>query len=297
MTYLVTGATGFVGRALVVALLEQGHTVKYLAPQKSERLSPAASFLLWPRDGIPRLEPSLEFDAVFHLAGEPVAQRWSKDAKRRIHDSRVKGTRKLVTALADLRTRPPVLVSASAVGYYGDRGDELLGEDQRPGTDLLAQICQQWEAEALRARESGIRVVPVRIGTVLGRNGGALERMLPPFRLGLGGKFGSGRQWLSWIHLSDLVRLLMFASVQLQVNGTLNGSSPNPVTNAEFTAALAQALHKPAVFTVPEFALKLALGEMAHILFSSQRVIPQAPQNAGFRFEFPTIERALENLV
>ncbi len=190
-----------------------------------------------------------------------------------------------------------MLVSASAIGYYGDRGDETLIERSAWGNGFLTGVCRDWEREALRAREFGLRVVTPRFATVLGREGGALSRMLPPFRLGLGGKFGDGRQWISWIHIEDLLRLLLFAIENPAVSGAINASSPRPVTNAEFTRTLADALHRPAILSVPKIALRLALGEMSTVLLGSLRVLPQRTEQMGFRFEQPKLARALAHLL
>jgi uncharacterized protein len=297
MTYLVTGATGFIGRHLVAFLLARGDAVNYLGRRRSPTMDSRAAFHCWNSGEMPPLSSMPHVDAIIHLAGEPVAQRWNADVKRRIYSSRVDATRQLVSALSAMRYKPVALVSASAVGYYGDRGDEILTERSAPGDDFLAHVSVDWEREALRAREAGLRVATVRIGVVLGPDGGALKKMLPPFRLGLGGRFGSGRQWMPWIHIQDLVHLLVFAAANESVSGALNGSGPEPVTNARFTASLARALHRPAVLPVPKFPLKLALGEMADFLFSSSRAVPEAALNAGFRFEHPQIDAALRDLL
>lgn len=297
MNLLITGATGFVGKRLVKILLDRGDSVHYLGRRNSQELSAQAVFHPWQMNEEPALPNRPSFDAVIHLAGEPVAQRWDHDVKRKIFDSRVHGTRNLVGALAKLSVRPSVLVSASAIGYYGDRGEEILTEESEPGEGFLAEVCVRWEQEAVQARNHGIRVVPVRISTVLGREGGALPKMLAPFKAGIGGKFGSGQQWISWIHIRDLVNLLAFAADTQSVTDVLNGSSPQPVTNADFTRALARAIHRPALLAVPRFALRLALGEMAEAIFTSARVVPQNPQRQGFSFEFPILKDALEDLV
>jgi uncharacterized protein len=298
MTFLITGATGFIGKKLAHLLLARGDTVNYLGRRRSPELDSRVAYHPWnnvneppPLNSVPRL------DAIVHLAGEPVAQRWTSAAKKRIYSSRVEGTRQLVTAIGKLRYKPAVLVSASAIGYYGDRGDETLVERSPWGVGFLPDVCRDWEREALRAREFGLRVVIPRIATVLGREGGALPKMLAPFRLGLGGKFGDGRQWMSWIHMDDLLRLLLFAIENQTVTGTLNASTPRPVTNAEFTRTLAAALRRPAILPVPKIALKLALGEMASLFFDSLRVLPEATQQAGFRFKQPKLASALHNLL
>ena len=297
MNYLLTGATGFIGQSLVNYLLGNGHEVNYLGRKRSTTLDGRAAFHLWKRDEDPLLNSVPRLDAVVHLAGEPVAQRWNEKIKQEIYHSRVDGTRKLVTAIQKLKHKPSVLVSASAVGIYGNRGDEILTEKSAPGKDFLADVCLGWEREALRAGEFGIRVVTVRIGIVLGSQGGALKQMLVPFRLGAGGPLGSGRQWMSWITLQDLARLFVFAAENESVHGALNGAVPEPVTNAEFTKALSRAVHRPAIVPAPRFALRLALGPVADYMLASQRVIPEAAQQAGFQFKHSQIEEALRSVV
>ena len=297
MTYLVTGGTGFIGSKIVGQLLARGDAVYYLARKASAHLPSQASFHPWNGTDEPDLNALSRIDAIIHLAGEPIAQRWSAEVKKRIYESRVDGTRKLVSAIAKLRHKPAVLVSASAIGYYGDRGNEVLDETKPPGSDFLADVCKDWEREAVRARELGLRVAPIRIATVLGRDGGALKAMLPIFRSGVGGKFGDGKQWTSWIHVDDLVKLFLFAADNGAIDRAMNGSSPQPLTNAQFTVALGHALHRPAVLPAPKFAMRLALGEMAEFLFTSLRVVPQAAGEAGFRFEYPEIDQALRSLV
>jgi uncharacterized protein (TIGR01777 family) len=229
-----------------------------------------------------------------NLAGEPVAQRWTAAARERISNSRIQGTRSLVAAL---RKHPPqVLVSASAVGYYGSRGDEILTEDSAPSSDFLGQLAFGWEQEAHAAEQFGVRVVAPRIGVVLGR-GGALAQMLLPFRLGVGGRLGTGKQWMSWIALDDLVSLIEFAIEDAALTGPVNAVAPNPVTNAIFTRALAAALHRPAIFPVPAFALKILFGEMSQILLGGQRVIPQKALRAGFPFRYAELGEALRQSV
>jgi uncharacterized protein len=256
-----------------------------------------ASFHPWDTSQKPELNALSRIDVIFHLAGEPIAQHWSDDVKRRIYDSRVDGTRRLVAAIRELKHKPYALISASAVGYYGDRGGEILTEAAPAGHDFLAEVCRDWEREAAHARDLGLRVVPIRIATVLGRGGGALKQMLPVFRFGIGGKFGSGKQWMSWIHVNDLVRLFLFAADNSAATAVLNGSSPNPVTNAEFTKALGRVLRRPTIVSVPKFALRAALGEMANFLYTSQRVLPEAAQRSGFAFEYPTVDEALRSAV
>jgi hypothetical protein len=236
-------------------------------------------------------------DAVVHLAGEPVAQRWNAAVKQRILDSRVLGTRRLVDLIGQAPRRPKVLVSASAIGFYGTRGDEVLTESSAPGTGFLVDVCRNWETEADRAAEFGVRVAKLRIGFVLGKDGGALGQMLPIFRLGLGGRLGSGQQWMPWIHLDDVADLFVHAATSDQVSGVWNATAPNPVTNAAFTKEMASVLHRPALFPVPAFALTLAFGELGPHMLDSTRVIPAAAIAAGYQFRYPTLGTALRNLL
>lgn len=297
MDYLISGATGFIGRNVVKQLLALGHEVNYMGRRRSQRIDSRAAFHFWNANEAPPLNSISRLDAIVHLAGEPVAQRWNEEVKRQIYASRVEGTRKLVSAMSDLKHKPAVLVCASAVGYYGNRGDEILTEKSTPGDDFLAQVCIDWEREALRAREFDIRVAIIRISVVLGTDGGALNKMLTSFRLGIGGRLGSGRQWMPWIHIHDLVRLLIYSAENPTASGPLNGCTPQPVTNAEFVQALARALHRPAILPVPKFALRIVLGEVADALLSSLRVIPEATLRTGFEFEYPDLEGALKSLL
>ena len=280
MHIAISGASGFVGRRLVETLAAGKHTVARLG-----------------RDTAKDLPWESPLDAVVHLAGEPVSQRWSDEVKQRIRDSRIVGTRNLVNAIGKLETKPRVLVSASAIGLYGDRGEQLLDESAGAAGGFLADVCRGWEREAGRAAEFGVRVVKIRIGLVLGRDGGALAKMLPPFRLGLGARLGDGSQWMSWIHLDDLVAMIQFAVEHDAARGAWNGVAPNPVTNAEFTRQLAAAVHRPAWFAVPEFLVKLGAGEMAQILFFSQRCVPAAALATGFQFRYPELNGALRAVV
>jgi uncharacterized protein (TIGR01777 family) len=277
MKIALTGGSGFIGRRLFSKLRAAGEEVRLISLRAA-----------------PRPQDLAECEAVIHLAGEPVAQRWTGAARERIRASRVEGTRSLIAAF---RGDPPAtLISASAVGYYGSRGDEILTESAEPATDLLGQVAVEWEKEAQRAEEFGVRVVGLRIAMVLGRDGGALKKMLPPFRLGIGGRIGSGKQWMSWIHVEDLVSMIDFA-LRTPIEGAVNASAPNPVTNGEFTDELAHAVHRPAIFPVPLFALKLLFGEMAEIVYASQRALPEAATRAGFEFRFPEVGPALRDLV
>jgi uncharacterized protein (TIGR01777 family) len=290
---VVTGASGLIGRRLLKVLAADGHSLHVLSRHAGTNLPPGVRLSVWDAvRGEPPAESLQDADAVLHLAGEPVAQRWTAHARQAIRESRVAGTRNLVQALAKLPRKPGVLVCASAVGYYGSRGDEVLSESSSPGADYLARLCVDWEKEAQAAEASGIRVVRIRTGLVLDARGGALPRMLPPFRMGVGGKLGSGKHWMSWIHLDDLAALFPFALAN-PVSGPLNGVAPHPVINSEFTRALAAALHRPAIFPVPALALRALFGEMSEVLLSSQRALPQAAEAAGFRFRYSRLAPAL----
>jgi uncharacterized protein len=297
MNVTVTGASGFLGTRLLDRLLRDGHSLHILGRKRKQGLPAAVKFSSW--DAVHAeapLESLAGADAVIHLAGEPVAQRWNADVKRRIRESRSTGTRHLVRAIGKLSRRPRVLISASAGGYYGDRGEEVLTESSAPGHDFLAEVCKEWEREARAAEVFGVRVAMVRIGLVLGTEGGALKQMLTPFRLGVGGRLGSGEQWMPWIHIDDLIEMFVFA-LDRTVSGPLNGAAPQPVRNAQFTAALARTIHRPAIFPVPRFALKLMFGEMAEIVFASQRMFPKVAEAAGFQFKFVALEAALADLL
>lgn len=296
MKVVITGASGFIGRRLLKALSQRGHSLHVLSRHAGTNLPPGVGITVW--DALkspPPLDALRGADAVVHLAGEPVAQKWTSEAKRAIRESRVTGTHKIVESISNLEPKP-ALICASAIGYYGSRGDATLDEDSPPGSGFLADVCVDWEREAFAARAAGARVAVIRTGIVLDPRGGALQRMLPPFRLGLGGPLGNGKQWMSWIHLEDLVGIYAFA-VEKEVSGALNGTAPNPVTNAEFTRELAGALHRPALFPVPKLPLKLAFGEMAGMLFDSQRVLPKHTQATDFEFRYPGLDGAMKDLL
>ena len=297
MRALVTGGTGFIGRRLVNNL--DRPVVLSRNPERAKKLLGEVEVHRWEHPGALPPEAAFEqVEVVFHLAGEPIAAgRWTEARKERIRESRVRGTRSLVTAIELLRQRPRVLVSGSAVGYYGDRGEELLEESATPGSDFLSQVCGAWEAEANRAASLGLRVVTPRTGIVLGQGGGALAKMLPPFKLGLGGRLSSGRQWMPWIHMDDLVGLLLHAAEKSEISGGMNAVSPTPVTNKEFTRTLASVLWRPAIFPVPALALRLVFGELASVLLSSQRVVPRVAGQTGYRFRYAALTEALRAIL
>ncbi len=300
MKILVTGSSGLVGTALGSALAHAGHTVcRLVRPQSAAAKGATAGFAVAWNPGTGELGGAgVGADAVANLAGASIADgRWSKQRKELLRASRIDTTRALVNALAKMNARPSVLVSASAIGYYGDRRDETLTEESKPGTDFLAGLAQEWEAEALKAEALGIRVVLARFGIILAREGGALPKMLTPFKLGVGGRLGSGNQWMSWVTLEDAVGILRFAIENATVRGAINVVSPQPLQNEKFTRVLAKAMHRPALFPAPAFALRLALGEMANaLLLSSQRVAPRLLEKLGYRFLHPDLSAALKSL-
>ena len=292
---LVSGASGLIGKALLASFELPGTQVVRLVRGAAKN----AAQVSW--DPLAPLSPSMVsgFDAVVHLAGESIVGRWTEEKRRAIRESRVQGTRHLAAALAQCDVKPRVLVCASAVGFYGSRGEELLREESPGGQGFLPEVCREWEAASRVAAEAGIRTVNLRIGLVLSAKGGALGNMLKPFKLGLGGRIGSGRQWWSWIHMEDIVGGIQHAIGTESLSGAANLVAPNPVRNAEFTKVLASALRRPAFFPVPEFVLRLAFGQMAaeELLLASQRVEPGKLLASGYAFRFSELRAALENLV
>ena len=300
MKILITGATGLIGRRVCRSLINEGHQVVVLSrrPPAATDLSGVIVFRWEPVAEPPPAAALEDVEAVIHLAGEPVAAaRWTDEQKRRIRDSRVKGSRNLVAGLRATPRPPKVFVSSSAVGFYGDRGDEILNEGSAPGSDFLSEVCLDWETEAARSRELGVRAAFVRTGVAISPSGGALEKMLPPFKLGLGGRLGDGRQWFPWIHIEDVVGIFLHALMSPAVDGPINGVAPGIVTNEEFTRELAAALNRPAFFPVPQFALRALMGEMAEVVTASQRVVPQVALDTGYRFKYPNLRPALESLL
>lgn len=299
MRTLVTGATGFVGRRLISRLQQPVVLSRNAARAKEQLQTPGLTAWDWDiaRDPAPK-EAFENVRAVVHLAGETISEgRWTAAKRARIRDSRVLGTRRLLEGIEQAAVRPEVLVSASAIGIYGSQGDAVLDESSPTGDDFLAEVCHAWEQEARLAEKLGVRVVNVRIGLVLGRGGGALGAMRPLFRWGLGGRMGlTGKQWWSWIHIDDLVGLMLFASERPDLSGPLNGTSPNPVTNRQFTADFARAIRRPAFFHAPGPMLRLALDGFGGVLLASQRVVPKRALEAGFHFQFPDLTAALADL-
>ncbi len=300
MRILITGATGLIGKSLCQRLAEEGHEIVVLSRRpKAAELVPGAKTFRWEaEEGAPGPEVWEGVEAVVHLAGEPVAaSRWTAGQKKRIRESRVTGTRNLVGGIEKLSSRPKVFVSGSAVGFYGNRGDDVLTETSDPGEGFLVDVCLDWESEATRARDLGLRVALVRTGVVLSAEGGALEKMLPPFKLGLGGRLGGGRQWFPWIHLDDIAGVVRHALLTPAVTGPINGAAPGIVTNEVFTKELAAALHRPVFLPVPELALRIAMGEMAEVVMASQRVSPKVAEETGYRFRYPQLREALAEIL
>jgi uncharacterized protein (TIGR01777 family) len=297
MNIAITGASGFIGRRLMKTLATANHTLRVLSRHAGTNLPPGVQLFVWDAmKGQPSEESLDGVDAVIHLAGEPIAQRWNDDVKQKIRESRATGTRHLVQALSTARRRPAVLLCGSAVGYYGSRGEEILTESSAPGKGFMADVCVAWEKEAGLAESLGIRVVKLRTGVVLGANGGVLAKMVPPFKAGMGGKLGHGDQWMSWVHLDDLVGIIQHV-LEKPVAGPVNGTSPNPVTNADFTKALGHSLSRPAIVPMPAFTLKFMFGEMSDVMLASQRALPKAAEAAGYIFRYPSLEPALANVL
>ncbi|MEA2204249.1 MAG: uncharacterized protein QOE77_1025 [Blastocatellia bacterium] len=297
MKLLMAGATGLVGTALKPALDKKGIGVTDLVRTEPNIALPEIEW--HPNKG--EIDPSqIEgFDAVINLAGESIAEGgWTDEKKKRIRDSRVDGTRLLSETFAKLSAPPKVFLCASATGIYGNRGDEILDEDSAPGKGFLAEVCREWEEATEPAINAGVRVVKLRFGPIFSSKGGMLEKLLTPFKLGVGGKIGSGKQYLSWVTIDDVVGAVVFALENERVHGPINIATPNPSTNVEFTKAMGKVLSRPTIFAVPEFAARLAFGEMAdEMLLTSQRVLPKRLSEAGFKFQYPVLEAALRHVL
>jgi uncharacterized protein (TIGR01777 family) len=295
----VTGATGLLGPRLITELQRTGWHVTVLsrdAERARRRLGPDVEAHSWDLLSEPAPEQALTGrDAVIHMAGEPVSQRWTEQTRRAIRDSRVLGTENLLAGLRAVDPRPGVLVSSSATGYYGPHGIEPVDEEAPAGRDFLAAVCVDWEAEAVRAEQLGLRVVRVRTGVVLDRQGGALEKMLPPFRLGVGGPVAGGRQFIPWIHAADVVGIMAAAIEDERWSGAVNGTAPLPVSNADFSRALGRALHRPAVLPVPGLALRALYGEMAEIVTKGVRAVPAKALMLGYPYRHPDLDEALSS--
>lgn len=297
MTILITGGTGWIGQALVPALLSDGHTVRILSRGSSlpKEFDPSVELAQWAGPPEPIPDTALAgVDAVINLAGESLAGgRWTEKRKQRMYSSRVDTTKQLVDAIGRREQKPRVLISASAVGYYGDRGDEAITEAAQPGDDFLAALCSHWEDAAKKVIPHGVRLAIMRLGVVLGHGGGALPQMMLPFKLFVGGPVGSGRQVMSWVHRDDVVGATRFVLEHEELSGPINLTAPNPVTNREFSKTLGRVLHRPSFWPVPAFAVRLLFGEMGDTVLKGQRVIPKRLQEFGYEFQSPEVEGAL----
>ena len=299
MKIVITGATGFIGSLLADRLWNQFHSLVLLSRKPPAEVGiTKKEWIAWNPPAGGAWEAALEgADGIINLAGEPIAgKRWSTEQKKILRTSRIDATRALVNAIAKAKVKPKFFLSASAVGYYGPHGDETLTEASAAGADFLAQLCVEWEAEALKAEAHGVRVATLRTGIVLGKGAGALKKMVPPFKMFMGGPLGSGKQWMPWIHIEDEIGLLLFLVRNENARGPFNGTAPNPVTMEEFAKALGAVLNRPSWVSVPPSALALVAGEMADMLLTGQRAVPEAALKLGYRFEYPTIEDALKSL-
>lgn len=298
MKILITGASGLIGRALQESFKHKGFEMLLAGRGEPKNVNQIQWDLEkgFAENDLERLEG---LDAVIHLAGENIsALRWTDEKKKAIRDSRVDGTHTIVETISNLIQKPKVFISASAIGFYGDRADEQLTETSRPGDTFLANVCKEWETESRRAEDSGVRTVLLRNGIVLSKDGGALATMLTPFKFGVGGVVGSGQQWMSWVSLDDVVRIVNYALENENLRGAVNVVAPHPVTNEEFTKTLGEVLYRPTILPLPEFAVNLVFGEMGDaLLIDSIRAIPKRLEEAGFEFKFPNLKSALENAV
>ncbi len=302
MKIFIAGGTGYIGQKLVPALIAEGHELSILtrSQAKAEKLfGDSCQLVEWDLNPeSPWAEQISEADALVNLSGENLASgRWTEKRRRLFLQSRIDSTRALVEAVRRARQRPKVLINSSAIGFYPGSDEKKMTEETPPGKHFLASLCTQWESEALKIRQFDVRVVLLRIGLVIGPDSGLLKKMLPPFRLGLGGPLGDGRQWMSWIHVDDVVGLIQFALQDAHVDGPINATAPAAVRNSEFTAALARVLHRPAVFRVPAVALKLALGEQGKAALMSQRVLPEKALYYGYSFRYTDVEEALRDSI
>ena len=303
MKILITGATGFIGKVLTEYLLREGHQLILATrtlPKEQSIGSVKLNFVTWNPDSDSEIVSEVSgCDAVINLAGESIASgRWTDEKKAKLLQSRINTTKMIVRSIGQAANKPKILINASGVGCYGSRGQEELSDESTSGQGTLAEICRVWEAHAIKAEDYGVRVIRLRIGMVLGKKGGALDKIVPPFKFFAGGWLGNGNQWMSWIHVEDVARLISFCLENKNINGAVNAVSPAPVTNKVFSMVLAQVLKRPCFFPVPEFALKLLVGEMAEeLLLASQRALPKKAASLGFTFQFPDIRKALESVL
>ena len=297
MRLVVAGGTGFIGCALRARLREKSHALTILTRTQSSRAQATnEEWITWePLAGKAPVAAVDGTDGIINLAGEPiVGKRWTASQKEKLRASRIATTRALVDAVAEAKVKPKFLINGSAVGYYGPHGDETVSEETRPGSDFLSRLCVEWETEANKATQHDLRVVLLRTGIVLGRGGGALAKMVPPFKFFAGGPLGSGKQWMPWIHMEDEVGLILFALENRSATGPFNATAPKPVTMREFCATLGKVLGRPSWAPVPAFALKALLGEMADMLLTGQRAVPERAQKLGYKFRYPSLSEALQ---
>lgn len=297
MKILITGGTGFIGRVLIKSLLAQSHQITVLS-RNPEKVSGLFDDKVTPLNNLQTLTTDDHFDVIINLAGAPIFdKRWSTKQKQILRDSRIKLTQQLITIIAAMQQKPELLISGSAIGYYGDQGDTELTEQSNSRPDFSQQLCADWEQAALTAEQYGVRVCLMRTGLVLGANGGILQRMLLPFKLGLGGRLGSGQQWMSWIHINDWIAIAESMINDQQMSGAYNATAINPVTNQEFSQTLAKSLSRPACFPLPAFILKTLLGEMSELVLGSQKVLPKRLVEQGFEFQFSDLRNALTDIL
>ncbi|GAB6139697.1 TIGR01777 family oxidoreductase [Methylosoma difficile] len=293
MKILITGGSGFLGSTLCQRLLGQSHTITVVTRNEDAAKEKCGSAIATIRD-LEEIHPEDSFDVLINLAGEPIfGRRWSAEQKKRIRNSRIELTEQLVRAIARMRSKPQLLISGSAIGFYGDQGDATITEQSPVRTDFSQQLCVDWEMAARQTEKFGVRVCLIRTGLVLGKNGGLLEKMLIPFLMGLGGQTGNGKQWMSWIHRDDWATIIEFMINNPEMRGAYNAVAPNPVTNAEFTQTLASIVKRPALLPLPSWLLKIGLGEMAGLILGSQKVLPDRLLKDGFQFAYLTLESAL----
>jgi uncharacterized protein len=299
MKLVIAGASGFIGSMLVQRLWQRGDALVLLSRKSRSRAAdPNTQWLVWEPGESSGWEESIDgADGIVNLAGEGIAEkRWTERQKEIIRSSRIDSTRALVHAIAKAKAKPKFLINASAVGYYGARGEETLTEESAPGKDYLARVCMAWEEEARKAQDHGVRVALVRTGIVLAKSKGALAKMVPPFKFFVGGPLGSGKQWMSWIHIEDEIGLILFLIENVNAQGSFNATSPNPATMEEFCRVLGKVLNRPSWVSVPASALTLLLGEMADMVLAGQRALPKGAEKLGYNFKHPTITEALESL-
>lgn len=293
MNFLITGGTGFIGKCLIQHLTENGHNITVLTRNKNK-----TSGNIKVISDVTEIKSSDKIDVIINLAGAPISKRWSKAYKQELIDSRVNTTKDIISLIERLKNKPDILISTSAIGYYGSQGDKTLDENSTPLDEFTHQLCKKWESEALEAEKYGVRVCITRLGVVLGKNGGALKQMLPAFKLGVGGRLGDGNQYFSWVHIKDVIYAFSFLIENKNEKGVYNLTAPHPVTNNDFTKALGKAINRPTAFPMPAFIVKLLFGEMGEtLLLNGQRVLPRKLQESGFQFQYSKIENALKDVV